>query len=356
MTFAPLPGRDGVRVARELVLRLGWNTTCYQVLNRGIERWMASDGRAIIGFVERCHVRVVAGAPVCAEEDVSAVVRSWERQASEADKTVVYFGAEGRVLASTQGRAPYAVVVLGAQPVWSPANWRARFDACPNCRAQRSRARNKGVAVVEWDSACAEQSADIKRLLAEWLTTRGLPPMHFLVEPQTLGDLTGRRIFVAEVRGVPVGFLVASPIPCRNGWLTEQFVRGRAAPNGTIECLVDAAVSAIADVGSDYVTMGIVPLSHHASVADNPAWLNVLFAWARAHGRRFYNFDGLDAFKSKFQPEYWEPIYAISNEPRFSFRTLYAIVAAFSDGPVMWTLARAVTKAAWQEWRWISRW
>jgi phosphatidylglycerol lysyltransferase len=178
--------------------------------------------------------------------------------------------------------------------------------------------------------------------------------MHFLVEPQTLDDLLGRRVFVAEVGGEPVGFLVASPIPCRNGWLTEQFVRGHAAPNGTIECLVDAAVTAMAAAGADYVTMGIVPLSPHGAVSDNPAWLNALFAWARAHGRRFYNFDGLDAFKAKFHPEFWEPIYAISNEPQFSFRTLYAIVAAFSDGPPAWTFARAFVRSAWQEWRWIA--
>ena len=79
-----------------------------------------------------------------------------------------------------------------------------------------------------------------------------------------------------------------------------------------------------------------------------------MFAWARAHGRRFYNFDGLDKFKSKFHPDAWEPIYAISNEPKFSFRSLYAIMAAFTDGPPPWTFVRAVARAAWQEWRWIS--
>jgi phosphatidylglycerol lysyltransferase len=178
--------------------------------------------------------------------------------------------------------------------------------------------------------------------------------MHFLVEPNTLGDLAGRRIFVADIRGEAVGFLVGSPIPQRNGWLTEQFVRGKHAPNGTVECLLDRMVDAIGESGAEYLTMGIVPLSSHGALSDNPAWLNTLLAWARAHGRRFYNFDGLDAFKSKFHPDSWEPIYAISNEPKFSFRSLYAIAAAFSDGPPPIALLRAVAKAAWQEWRWIA--
>jgi hypothetical protein len=75
--------------------------------------------------------------------------------------------------------------------------------------------------------------------------------------------------------------------------------------------------------------------------------------WIRAHGRRFYNFDGLEAFKAKFQPRAWEPIFAISREPRFSPHTLYAIAAAFSDGSPMWAVARGLVKALRQEFCWL---
>jgi phosphatidylglycerol lysyltransferase len=53
-------------------------------------------------------------------------------------------------------------------------------------------------------------------------------------------------------------------------------------------------------------------------------------AFARAHANRFYNFRGLERFRAKMSPEYWETIYAISNERSFSLRTLCAIGAAFS--------------------------
>jgi len=40
--------------------------------------------------------------------------------------------------------------------------------------------------------------------------------------------------------------------------------------------------------------MGLAPLSDHAKSADdNPAWIRWFLAWVRAHGRRFYDFDGL---------------------------------------------------------------
>ncbi len=203
----------------------------------------------------------------------------------------------------------------------------------------------------------AESSPELRRVLGEWLANKPIPSLHFLVEPQTLSHLRDKRIFVAERGGVPVGFLNAAPVPARNGWLTEQFVRGANAPNGTVELLVDNAVRALAASGAEYVTMGLVPLSsHHADPAyRNPLWLRLLIAWVRAHGRRFYNFAGLEAFKMKFNPDDWEPIYAVSKERHFSVRTLYAVADAFSDRSPASMLLRGAGRAICDEWSRRSR-
>jgi phosphatidylglycerol lysyltransferase len=343
--------------ARALVLRYGWNATSYQVVNPGIEHWFSTRGDAVVGFVRRHGVRVVAGAPICAKARLAEVVSEWERAAAQAGDRVCYFGAAGRVKSLLENRPGYATVLLGAQPVWQPAQWPRIIARHASLRAQLYRARNKGVEVCEWSPERATAHPALQRCLEEWLETRGLPPLHFLVEPQTLAYLEDRRIFVARQSGRVVGFVVASPVPVRNGWLTEQFVRARNAPNGTIELLLDHAVRAMAAGGAEYVTMGLVPLSRRTWLpADyNPLWLRLVLTWIRAHGRRFYNFDGLEAFKAKFQPRAWEPIFAISNEPRFSPHTLYAIAAAFSDGSPITAVTGGLLKALRQELRWLIR-
>jgi phosphatidylglycerol lysyltransferase len=92
-------------------------------------------------------------------------------------------------------------------------------------------------------------------------------------------------------------------------------------------------------------------LSQHAPVPEiqHPRWLEFLLRWVRLHGARFYNFAGLDAFKAKFNPEAWEPIYAIGQGPAFSPRDLYAIAGAFSGGAPVQLVVRALSKAARQE-------
>lgn len=338
--------------ARKIVEVHGWNTTCYQILNPGIERWFSADEEAVVGYVTRHGVRVVAGAPVCSHEVLSKVVQEFE---SVARDCVCYFGAEQRMKSYTEGKSEYTEVVLGAQPIWSPESWSRAIDGDSSLRAQLNRARNKSVRVEEWPPERANNHPGLRKALEEWLETRGLPPMHFLVEPETLASLEGRRVFVALREEEVVGFTVLSPAPDREAWLTEQFVRGRRAPNGTIELIVDAAIRTLGEAGAKLVTMGIVPLSQHVENAPrvNPAWLRFLMRWVRAHGRRFYNFDGLDRFKSKFHPDEWEPIYVISKERKFSFRTLYAIAAAFSDGPPILSLVRGLGRAVRQEFKWL---
>jgi phosphatidylglycerol lysyltransferase len=140
-------------------------------------------------------------------------------------------------------------------------------------------------------------------------------------------------------------------VPARTGWLVEQIVRGRDAPNGTAELLIDSAMRAIAKSGGRYATLGLSPLSERASVAtaSPPLWLRLTLRWVRLHGARFYNFIGLDTFKAKFNPEVWEPIYAIAEGPEFRPRDLYAIAGAFSGGAPIRLIARALARAAWKE-------
>jgi phosphatidylglycerol lysyltransferase len=247
------------------------------------------------------------------------------------------------------------MVLLGSQPVWNPKRWTAIIKAKKSLRAQLNRARNKGVIVEEWDAAKAQNNFELHKCLAEWLATRGLPPLHFLVEPETLARLADRRTFIAKRSKGVVGFLIASPVPERRGWLVEQNIRGQSAPNGTTELLLDAAVRTLAADGAEYLTLGLAPLSDRAAapVGENPFWLRTLLGWVRAHGRRFYNFEGLETFKTKFQPENWEPVYAIANERTFSPLTLYAVASAFSQGSPVALLLRATFKAAGTEFKWL---
>jgi phosphatidylglycerol lysyltransferase len=325
-----------VRRARDLVITHGWNATAYQIVNPGIEHWFSPKGDAVVGFVEYAGFRVVAGAPVCSLERLPEVVTEFESNSTEAGRRVCYFGAEARLDSTLAHSERHSRALLGAQPAWHPARLNESIRQHKSLRAQLNRARNKGISIVEYSANDAMRSADLKRVLSRWLETRGLPPLHFLVEPDTLERLDDRRVFVAKREDSSgtvevVAFAVLSPVPARDGWLVEQFPRLPAAPNGTVELLLSTAVGSVAESGAEYVTLGLAPLAQRGAIGrdDEPWWLRALLNLAASYGNRFYNFRGLEAFKTKFNPEVWEPVYAIQNSPGFTPGALIAIGRAF---------------------------
>lgn len=349
---------DNFSRARDLVMRYGWNSTCFQIVNPGMEYWFGPDGNSVVGYVSSGNVRVVAGAPVCRFKDLKDTTAQFEINAAEENKSVCYFGAEGRLESLFRDKTDHSFVLLGAQPVWRPTEWADVVSRHSSLRAQINRAKNKGVTVIEWPVEKAHDNAELSECLAAWLRSKGLPPLHFVIEPETLSRLENRRIFVAEVNGQVAAFLVLSPIPERNGWLTEQFPHWPGAPNGTVELMMDNAIRKLADDGCEYITLGLSPLSKRAKIKpfDNPFWLGVLLAWMRTHGQRFYNFDGLDRFKSKLMPELWEPVFAISNEPEFSGGTMWSIAKAFTENKPFRVIGQGLIKAIATEARTLGRW
>jgi phosphatidylglycerol lysyltransferase len=343
--------------ARWLVLEYGWNSTSYQIINPGIRHWFAAANDAVVGFVSCRNVRVVVGAPVCAKERLLAVAAEFERDATQTGERVCYFYAETRLEYLYANSPKHAKVLLGAQPSWQPRGWTEIIAKHKSLRAQLNRARNKGVTVTEWSTEKARNNPALLDCLRKWLAAKGLPPLHFMVETDTLSRLFDRRVFVAERGAEVIGFVLLSPVPQRNGWLFEQYVYKPGTPNGTVELMIDTAMRALAAGGCDYATLGLAPLSTRARIApfNNPFWLRILLAWMRIHAQRFYNFDGLDAFKAKLKPERWEPVFAVSNEPRLSPKTLYAIAAAFSENAPVKLILGGLWRTLLTEIKWLKQ-
>lgn len=336
----------------------GWNSTAYQILNPGMRHWFSAQGDALVGYVQHVGVRVVAGAPVAPPERMSAAAQEFEEQARRDGQATCYFLAESRWLEFNEGRP---ATLVGAQPVWPAAEWEATVDSHESLRAQFNRARNKDVTVEWWPTtrllAGEPGAAALRACLRRWTDAHGLPPLGFLTStdpvpasaPRDFAGLRDRRLFVALRHGDPVGYLLACPVQLRRGWLFEQVVRDPAAPNGSAELLIDFAARELGIVGASRLTLGLSPLSrlHRPGPARwtrDPAWLRLMFGLAYAHGRRFYDFAGLEAFKEKFWPPLWEPLYLIGSDRQISLRTLYAVAAAFTAGRPLSSLLSGVRR------------
>jgi hypothetical protein len=298
--------------------------------------WFATDLDACVAYADTGSAWVVAGAPIALEAQFSAVTARFLKTAELAGRRVCFFATERRFTDAV----PLASAPIGEQPVWDPAEWEQTSRTGRSVREQLRRARAKGVMVrqvtaEELDQPASETHTAIQELMREWLRSRAMAPLGFLVQTHIHSFTAERRLFAAEREGRLVGFLAMVPVYARGGWLLEDLFRSAHAPNGTAELLIDAAMRSAASTGSRYATLGLSPLSGRVH-----RWLRL----ARAFGSSFYNFEGLRAFKSKFRPSRWEPIFLSYPPGQSMAQSTYDALVAFAPQGLLrfgWeTLAR----------------
>jgi phosphatidylglycerol lysyltransferase len=323
-------------LARELVLAYSWNPIAYQILNPGIQHWFSRRKDAVVGYVTSRHIRIVAGAPVCSPARLGEIMEEFEGDARFNREHVCYFHVGPRFASAVERSPRHSIASIGALPFWDPRGWTAILRSDASLRYQIARARNKGTNVIEMPAASAANSAALREIRQQWLSSKHLPPLHFLLEPDIFGQLADRRLFVARCNRHIIGYLLCTPMPNRDGWLFEQWAHSARAPLGASELLVHAAMCAFDSEGFRQVTMGLVPLSGAALSPGEPGplWLRAFFRFMRMTANPLYNFKGLDHYKYKFHPHYSEAAYAVVNNGHFHPGNVIAIAHAFAGGPL----------------------
>jgi phosphatidylglycerol lysyltransferase len=316
---------DRRRRVLDLVCRYGWNATAFQTLGTGYQYFFCGDG--CVAYLDTGAAWVAAGAPISADARLREVAVGFVEAARQAGRRCCFFGSERRFV-SAAGET-LAALPIGEQPVWDPRDWACTLERHAGLRYALRRPHHKGVRVrhlLQCELAANERlrvaTAD---LTSNWLATRRMPPMGFLlrVEPDTISEQ--RQCFLAECCGRLVGLVYVVPVPERKGWFIEQMVRAPHAQNGTIELLVDAVMRWASDQGSSWLTLGVAPLS-----GDVPLLLRI----ARKQMAFLYDFEGLRSFKAKLRPHQWYPIYVSYPSTQGAFACIVDVLAAFArKGP-----------------------
>lgn len=307
-----------------LLERYGWNATSFQILETGFSYWFTDD--ACVGYVDTGNAWVAAGPPIAAPEAVADISMQFAAAARAAGRRACLFGTEDRF----RELCPWPSLRIGEQPTWAPGRWEQILRERKSLREQLRRARAKGVIVRmlgadELAPAHPTRRA-LEELIARWTRARPMPPMGFLVQVEPFAFASHRRCFVAEVGGAIVGFLGVVPIYARGGWFFEDFLRDPAAPNGTVEALVDAGMRAAAAEGIALVTLGLAPLAGD---------VGPLLRSARRLGRPLYDFEGLRSFKAKLEPDSWSPIYLSVPPGKSAALAVRDTLSAFARGGLL---------------------
>ncbi len=354
--------------AKERVLKLlqahGHHATSFQILEEGFKYWFDPTCDAVVAYVEVSGWWVAAAAPTAPEALVGQVASRFIDAGRAASRKVAFFSVDEAFVVSLEaarGIKGFDKVKIGEQPEWNPASYGTEGRQRRTLRSQLSRARRKGVTVRRVSAREIEETpgsirAQIDVVLDQWLETRRMSAMRFMVDLQPFLFPEHRRYYMAQWEGRAVGFLAAIPVYKRQGWFFEDIIRVPGAPNGTTELMIHTAMEDAAHSGDRYVTLGLCPL---AGVDDEPGPHRVLRRGLKAcydHLGGLYQFPGLKNFKSRFCPDQWSPQFLVVSPPSMGVMAFGAVLRAFAGGGLVSfgldTVLRLLARVPLKAWSW----
>jgi lysylphosphatidylglycerol synthetase-like protein (DUF2156 family) len=332
-----------LREAPERVVQLaathGRDAMSFLAVESGMRHWLdepaPSGTGACVAYVDTSHAWVVACSPLVAPDADGATLRQATARfvacARASRKRVCFFACE----ALADSDLPR--LLIGQQPIFRPREWLQDLSKRRRLREQLRRARAKGLSVRRVAPTELEDGAplrlEVERLARDWLRSRKIEPMGFLVALEPFHRPDQHRYLVAELHGRAVAFLSAVPIGQRRAWLVEDVVRSASAPNGATETLLVALMQQEAD--SEYITLGLTPL------AGPVAWPLRVARWV---SRPLFDFAGLRAFRERLHPDGWQPVWLVSPRGEPHALSILDSLRAFARGSLVGFAVRSLIR------------
>jgi phosphatidylglycerol lysyltransferase len=269
----------------------------------------SASGRAFLMYGKRGRSWIALYDPIGPRAEWRELVERFVRLAAEHGGRANFYQTKPESL-SFYLDLGFAATKLGEEAILDLDAFTLKGAACSNLRYALKRGERDGLAFeLICEEATIARLDDLALISAGWLESRRAEEKGFSVAAFEPSFLARQRVALVTERGRPVAFASA-------------MVAGREATLGllrscepespvTMEFLITRFALALRDQGVVRFSLGVAPLAGIA-LAPLPTRWGRLAGLLWRHGNRFYNFQGLRAFKNKFNPV-WEPRYFVSS-------------------------------------------
>jgi phosphatidylglycerol lysyltransferase len=283
----------------------------------------SESGRAFLMYGKRGRSWIALYDPVGPREEWRELVERFLRLAAEHGGRAHIYQARPESL-SFYLDLGFTATKLGEEAVIDLAGFTLKGGSFHHLRYALKRGERDGLA-FDWltPPQAAARLDDIAHISAEWLETRRGEEKGFSVAAFEPGFVARQRVGLLSERGRPVAFATVMTVGSE---ATLGLLRAADAESpATMEFLICRLTMALRDEGFQRFSLGAAPLAGVGAAPLPTRWSRLAgFLWR--HGDRFYSFQGLRAFKNKFNPV-WEPRYFVSSGALGPFVALADAVA-----------------------------
>lgn len=269
-----------------------------------------SPGGSLIGYVVKGRAALALGDPIGPRSDLANAIHAFKSKCARNDWYPVFYQVFPDNLTHYR-RAGLSALQIGQEAIVELANFSLEGGKRRNIRASVNKMRRLGysAAVLEPPHPAALLH-QLNEVSDEWLSDRGGSEMRFSVGWFDTDYLNDCPILVVRSPDGRIEAFANIVLEARPDEITADLMRHRAAAeSGQMDFLFVSLFDWAKAQGYARFNFGLSGLSGIGQRPGDPAIERALH-FAFEHLNQFYNFKGLHAYKSKYDP-LWEPRFLI---------------------------------------------
>jgi phosphatidylglycerol lysyltransferase len=299
-----------------------------------------SPGGSVVAFVARGRVALTLGDPIGPTDDLAATIRLFDTYCRQHDWQVAWYQIQEDTRWHYQA-AGLQTIPIGQEAMVDLTTFSLKGKAAQDWRSAINRFRKLGYRAsiipapiddalltelrVVSDAWLMQRQCREKRFSLGWFDEQYLRTMPILIVVDAEGLLMAFASLVPDYRGQQIGV---------------DLMRYRPdAEKGIMDFLFVSLLQAVQADGYTTCDLGLSALAGVGNQPNDPA-LERAARYLYTHGNQLYNFQGLHAFKQKFQPV-WSPRYVAYSRASGLPAVLTTFMQAEAGASNLWEYLRS---------------
>ncbi|MDP1879428.1 MAG: phosphatidylglycerol lysyltransferase domain-containing protein [Parachlamydiaceae bacterium] len=285
-----------------------------------------------IGYKVVSSYAIVYGNPVCSEEKIPNLANAFEQFCHQNMLKTLYtmVSLDFAKWAITNHSA--IAIEFGFNLVFNPHHLPTKNIGSKGGLVRRKvkHALKEGVVVHEYIGEDRHVEEQIEYIVNSWIQNRRGFQIH-LCHVTVFQDRVGKRWFYAKKDGVIVGFLVLNELKSQQGWLLNNIMFLKNAPNGISELLIISALEALDKEGCRMVLVGPIPKKDLTNMIGLNPFKTFLFRIVYKFIRNIFGLSGQEIFWDKFQVDSYEDSYLVFPHGKLGFGSIRSVIQVFNE-------------------------
>ena len=269
-----------------------------------------SDGGSVIAFAAKGHIALALGDPIGPDEDLDASIRAFSGFCSRNGWSPCYFQVRHDRLDAYSANG-FNALMIGQEGIVDLNTFTLEGKAGKEFRTTQNRMNRLGHRAEIHEPPLSDALLnELRSVSDEWIETANGSELRFSLgwfHDDYIRSCAVAAIYTAD--NTISAFTNIVPEYQRNEVSIDLMRRRNQIENGTMDFLFTSIFDWAKKKGYSTFSLGLSALSGVGQKFEDPAVERALH-YMYENMNRFYNFQGLHAFKEKFHPQ-WEPRYLI---------------------------------------------